>query len=111
VFLRHLERPVGWIRYLADSSYWLYLIHVPVLIWVQVLIAPLALPALIKGLLALLIALPPMLVSYHFAVRPTWLGVLLNGRRYPLRAPTVDPSSKVRSSDRVNLVGPADQQQ
>jgi glucans biosynthesis protein C len=90
LFLRYLERPVGWIRYVSDSSYWLYLIHVPVLIWVQVLIAPLTLPALLKGLLALAIALPPMLISYHFAVRPTWLGALLNGRRYPLRAAQAD---------------------
>ena len=82
--LRYLERPVPWLRYLADSSYWLYLIHVPVLIWVQVLVAPLPLPALLKGMLSLAIALPPMLASYHFAVRPTWLGELLNGRRYAL---------------------------
>jgi glucans biosynthesis protein C len=81
--LRYLERPVGWIRYLSDSSYWLYLIHVPVLLWVQVLVAPLALPALLKGLLTLGIAMPAMLVSYHFVVRSTWVGVLLNGFRFP----------------------------
>jgi glucan biosynthesis protein C len=108
VFLRYLERPVGWIRYLADSSYWLYLIHVPVLIWVQLLIAPLALPALFKGLLALAIALPPMLVSYHFAVRPTWLGALLNGRRYPLRTSTVSEQTTVADAAGPNRVGQPD---
>lgn len=81
--LRYLERPVHWIRYLSDSSYWLYFIHVPVLLWVQVLIAPVPLPVLLKGLLALGIAMPLMLVGYHFAVRPTWLGLFLNGHRYP----------------------------
>jgi peptidoglycan/LPS O-acetylase OafA/YrhL len=81
LFLRYLDRPIAWVRYLADSSYWLYLLHVPVLIWIQVLIAPLPLPALLKGLLALVIAMPLLLASYHLLVRHTWIGTLLNGRR------------------------------
>jgi peptidoglycan/LPS O-acetylase OafA/YrhL len=88
--LRYLERPVAWLRYLSDSSYWLYLIHVPVLLWVQVLLAPTSLPVLLKGVAALGIAMPLMLLSYHFAVRPTWLGLLLNGHRYP-RAKQIQP--------------------
>jgi glucans biosynthesis protein C len=108
LFLRYLERPVGWMRYLADASYWLYLIHVLVLIWVQVLIAPLALPALLKGLLALAISLPPMLASYHFAVRPTWLGVLLNGRRYPLRTQVAGATTSAPPAADSNRVGQPD---
>jgi len=108
LFLRYLERPLGWMRYLADASYWLYLIHVLVLIWVQVLIAPLALPALLKGLLALAIALPPMLMSYHFAVRPTWFGVLLNGRRYSLRAPEVARPTSAMPEASPNRIGQPD---
>ncbi len=85
ISLRYLDQPVGWIRYLSDASYWMYLLHVPVLIWVQVLIAPLLLPPLSKGLLALAIAMPLLLASYHYAVRSTWIGEVLNGRRYSLR--------------------------
>jgi len=73
----------------------MYLLHVPVLIWVQVLIAPLPLPALIKGLLALTIAAPLLVASYHFAVRATWIGELLNGRRYPRRAGLTTQPSEV----------------
>lgn len=83
LFLRHLERPISWVRYLADSSYWLYLIHVPVLIWIEVWLGPSTLPPLIKGMLTLSIAMPLMLASYQLGVRDTWLGQLLNGRRYP----------------------------
>jgi glucan biosynthesis protein C len=83
--LRYLDQQVSWIRYLSDASYWMYIVHVPVLIWVQILIAPLALPALPKGFLALTLTMPILLVSYNFAVRPTWIGAMLNGRRYPLR--------------------------
>ena len=80
--LRYLEGPVIWIRYRSDSSYWLYFVHVPLLLWVQVWVAPVPLPALLKGLLALAVALPLMLIPYHFAVRSTWLGLLLKGHRY-----------------------------
>jgi peptidoglycan/LPS O-acetylase OafA/YrhL len=83
---RCLDKPIPWVRYLSDASYWMYLIHVPLLIWIQMLIAPLALPALIKGLLALTLAAPLLIGSYHLAVRTTWIGAMLNGRRYPIRA-------------------------
>jgi peptidoglycan/LPS O-acetylase OafA/YrhL len=85
VAMRRIDRPIVWVRYLSDASYWMYLLHVPLLIWIQLLIAPLALPALMKGMLALTMAMPLLLASYHFAVRPTWLGALLNGRRYGVR--------------------------
>jgi peptidoglycan/LPS O-acetylase OafA/YrhL len=83
--LRWLDNPVGWVRYLSDASYWMYLLHVPLLIWIQLLIAPLSLPALAKGVLTLMIAMPLLLASYHYAVRPTWIGKLLNGRKYAIR--------------------------
>jgi glucans biosynthesis protein C len=95
VGLRWLDRPVGWIRYLSDASYWMYLLHVPLLIWIQILIAPLPLPALVKGLLTLTIAAPLLLASYHFGVRPTWIGELLNGRRCPIRADLSPKASAV----------------
>ena len=31
----------------------------------------------------------PVLLSYDFLVRPTWVGALLDGRRYPRRLPTL----------------------
>ncbi len=95
LFMRYLNRPVGWVRYLSDASYWMYLLHVPLLIWVQVLLAPLPLPALLKGLLAIGISMPLLVVSYHFAVRPTWVGLLLNGRRYPQRSAAAAAATEV----------------
>lgn len=68
-------------RYLADASYWLYLIHLPIVMALQVALSQLDWPGLTKFAIILLVALPPMLVSYHLLVRFTFIGVALNGRR------------------------------
>lgn len=69
------------VRYLADASYWLYLIHIPVVIALQLAMYGLAWPALTKFALVLAVALPLMLASYHTMVRYTFVGWLLNGRK------------------------------
>lgn len=69
-------------RYLADSSYWLYLIHIPVVIAVQVMFAQIPWPWVVKYPAILVVAFVPMLASYHYLVRGTAIGALLNGRRY-----------------------------
>lgn len=79
---RH-ERP--WVRYLTDASYWMYLVHVPLMFWLPGLLANVALPGLAKLTIVLATATPILLASYHWFVRPTFIGVLLNGRRYPIR--------------------------
>ncbi|QPF92938.1 acyltransferase family protein [Bradyrhizobium commune] len=68
-------------RYLADASYWLYLIHLPIVMALQVALSQLDWPGLVKFAIILLVAIPPMLASYHLLVRFTFIGVILNGRR------------------------------
>jgi glucan biosynthesis protein C len=77
-------------RYLADSSYWLYLVHVPLVYFLQVIFAPLPWHWTIKYPLILLITLTLLLLSYHYCVRPTWIGQILNGRKYPRHAAAVE---------------------
>jgi peptidoglycan/LPS O-acetylase OafA/YrhL len=73
------EQPV--VRYVSDSSYWLYLVHVPLVIAGQALLSGLKLPALVKLGLLLAAATAILLASYRFLVRYTWIGRLLNGPR------------------------------
>lgn len=68
-------------RYLADASYWLYLIHLPIVMALQVALSQLDWPALVKFAIILIVAIPPMLASYHLMVRFTFIGAVLNGRR------------------------------
>jgi peptidoglycan/LPS O-acetylase OafA/YrhL len=82
---RLLERPVSWIRYVSDSSYWLYLAHMPVLLVFQIAVAGTGWPPVVKALVVLAAAVPTLLTSYHVFVRFTWIGVILNGRRHPIR--------------------------
>jgi peptidoglycan/LPS O-acetylase OafA/YrhL len=83
--MRFRSGPNARIRYVADSSYWIYLIHLPIVMVVQVLVFPLQLPALAKFALVLAIAFPIMPLSYHLMVRYSFLGALLNGRRHERR--------------------------
>jgi glucans biosynthesis protein C len=89
LFLRFFERPVPWIRYLSDSSYWLYLMHMPVLLVFQIAVAGTGWTPAVKALLVLAASVPTLLASYHFLVRSTWVGAILNGRRYPINRPSM----------------------
>lgn len=83
LFLRHCSNPSPRFRYLSDSSYWLYLVHPPVLIAAQLPMFFVPWPAEIKAIAGLCFALPILLASYRYGVRATWIGALLSGRKYP----------------------------
>jgi len=68
-------------RYIADASYWLYLIHMPIVAALQVAVSQFDWPWPIKFAAILVVALPLMLASYHLLVRFTIIGLVLNGHR------------------------------
>ena len=71
----------AWLRYLSDSSYWLYLAHLPLVMIIQGCLAPLSLPSFVKFTLVLVIASVLLLLSYEYCVRYTPIGTLLNGKK------------------------------
>jgi glucans biosynthesis protein C len=73
------ERPA--IRYVADASYWIYLIHLPVVMALQVAIFGLGVPALVKWGIVTGGAFLILFASYHLLVRHSWIGKWLNGRK------------------------------
>lgn len=93
LFLKYCSHPSGRWRYMSDSSYWIFIMHMPVVVGLQVALMPLPLPALAKIPLVLAVAVVILVISYDLAVRPTWIGALLNGRRYPRGLPAVSASS------------------
>ena len=70
-------------RYIADASYWLYLIHMPIVMALQLAVSQLDWPWSVKFSIILVVALAVMLASYHLLVRFTVVGLVLNGRRAP----------------------------
>jgi glucan biosynthesis protein C len=81
VFRKFLAQPRPVIRYLADSSYWMYLVHLPVVVWLQVAVAEVPVHWTAKLAFISIATIACSLLTYDLAVRSTWLGQLLNGRR------------------------------
>lgn len=81
VFRKLSARPNRFVRYVADSSYWMYLFHLPVVVWLQVAVAELSLHWSLKLVLISTITLCLSLWTYDLFVRSTFIGWTLNGRR------------------------------
>ena len=80
-FRKLCSRPSPVIRYLADSSYWMYLIHLPVVVWLQVAVAEVPLHWSLKLVFVSAATVAIALLTYDLFVRSTLLGQILNGRR------------------------------
>ena len=78
-FFSHKNRTI---RYLSDSSYWLYLAHLPVIMSLQILASTWNLPSLYKFLGICLITSASLLIVYELAIRYSWVGSILNGQKY-----------------------------
>ena len=81
VFRHFCARPRPVIRYLADSSYWMYLVHLPVVVWLQVAVAEVPLHWSLKLAFVSGATIALALLTYDLFVRSTRLGQILNGRR------------------------------
>lgn len=74
-------------RYVADSSYWIYLVHLPLLPATEILMFRWDASASIKFPLLCGFNLILLFTSYHFLVRSSFIGRTLNGRAYPFQLP------------------------
>ena len=88
LFCRLFPHPRPAVSWLADASYWMYLVHVPLVMVAQLLVREWPLPAGLKFLLILAVVTPLLLASYRWCVRSTVIGSLLNG---PRAVPTDGP--------------------
>lgn len=70
-----------WLRYISDSSYWLYLAHLPLVILAQWMIRDLQIPAFVKFSGIIVVVSTILLLSYEYLVRYTLIGRTLNGPR------------------------------
>ncbi|NBR85099.1 MAG: hypothetical protein EB141_05200 [Verrucomicrobia bacterium] len=85
-FLRFASQHQPRARYLADASYWCYLMHLPLVAALQVLVAQWPVNGWLKFIGINAVTLAILLATYQTLVRYTWIGRILNGSRHrPLR--------------------------
>lgn len=96
-FLRFLNRPMAGARYLADASYWIYLVHLPVVVLLAGLLSRSSSPVVVKFAATVAGTTALCLWSYALFVRPTFLGLILNGRRHPRGNPAAAPPAPMVS--------------
>jgi peptidoglycan/LPS O-acetylase OafA/YrhL len=85
LFLRHLNRPSPIARYVADASFWIYMIHLPIVIWVAGILSVVAWTPWLKIGVILVVTYLAGFLSYDLFVRSTIIGAVLSGRRYERR--------------------------
>lgn len=79
LFCRHIGSRRPWLAYLADSAYWVYLVHMLGTIGFGAVIVTWPLGATPKMLVNITLTSAAALVSYQLLVRNTAIGRLLNG--------------------------------
>lgn len=93
--LRFFDQPHRLRQYLADASYWIYLVHLPLVVLLQGFVSQQGWPWALKLAIIVAGAFAIMLTTYAWMVRGSWIGALLNGRRKgPLRARAASPQAR-----------------
>ncbi|MDX1695651.1 MAG: acyltransferase family protein [Ketobacteraceae bacterium] len=87
LYLRYGNKQSPFTRYFTDASYWVYLVHLPLTLWLPLWIADWQWGAWAKFGFCVMVITAVCVVSYHLLVRSTALGRLLNGRQYPFTLP------------------------
>lgn len=78
---RLLSRESKPLRYISDSSYWLYLVHLPLVLLAQWLVKDWQIPALLKFAGIVVVVSVFLLGTYEYGVRYSAIGRILNGAR------------------------------
>ncbi|VUD47539.1 Glucans biosynthesis protein C [Thalassocella blandensis] len=77
-FLNHNNQVI---RFVADSSYWLYIVHIPILFGLQIFFHTIEWPIFIELPLSIGITFAVGLLSYTGIIRPSPIGWMLNGKK------------------------------
>lgn len=84
---RYINRPRPALRYMADSSYWIYLFHLTPMVLLIALLSASGLGTSVQFALVVAGSLAASFATYPLLVRYTPIGWVLNGRRERSRLP------------------------
>lgn len=80
--VRFLANAPPVVRYLSDASYWMYIAHLPIVMAMQALLMPLELHWSVKFVAVNVATCAVLLLAYRYCVRSSWIGMMLNGKKY-----------------------------
>jgi glucan biosynthesis protein C len=81
LFLRFFDQPSPWSLYVSNSSYWVYLVHMPLISLGAWVLLPLPIDGGLKFLMIAGFTSLTAFVSYHYLVQGSWVGLGLSGVR------------------------------
>jgi peptidoglycan/LPS O-acetylase OafA/YrhL len=76
----------GRLRFLSESSFWVYIAHVPIIGLAQTLLEPVRLPVFLKFAIVAAVGLAASLASFELLARYSVLGLAVNGTRKRLKS-------------------------
>lgn len=77
----YFDKPLPYLPYFSEASYWTYLVHPPVIIFLKLLVGEAVSLRLFACLIVVTLLLS--LLSYNYLVRSTYLGKILCGKKLP----------------------------
>jgi len=95
IFIRYGSKHSSVMRYVSDSSYWVYLVHLSLTAIFPSFIIDWQIPAIFKFLFVLAITGIICFVSYHYLVRQTFIGKFLNGRKYSRKLSDINKAEEL----------------
>ena len=94
--LRFFDYASPWILYTSQSSYWVFLVHLPIVAFSGWVLTQYDFPGILKFLCVTGFTMLVCFVSYHYWVQNTRISVLLNGRRFDLKWPWLERRQRER---------------
>ena len=86
LFLRFATKQNKAFKFISDASYWLYLVHLPLVFFFLFSLGINGFGAIATILLTSVLTIVVGLVTYKVFVRHTFISTLLNGKRHPLKS-------------------------
>lgn len=99
LFIKYLSGHSAKMRYVSDSAYWVYLLHLPLTAVIPGLIAGWPLPDILKFLVTITGTGIVCFGTYHLFVRSTVIGQFLNGRKYTRKISDISESHKAATNE------------
>jgi len=81
IFIKHCNLESKLWRYFSDASYWVYLIHISIVVTLQVLMLYSVIPGWFRMPLVIIVTFAITMITYHYFVRYTIIGEYLHGKR------------------------------